>query len=79
MPLVFFALVLGLVTYLVIRRFATMTTTPIWLLWLVMMTPVLVLTLWVLVKGEEPPPDVLTYGLLILCPLLYAALVLVGG
>ena len=79
MPLVFFALVLGLVTYLVIRRFATMTTTPIWMLWLVMMTPVLVLTLWVLVKGEEPPPDVLTYGLLILCPLLYAALVLVGA
>ena len=79
MPLVLFALILGCVTYLVIRRFTTMTNTPVWVLWLVMMTPVLALTLWVLVKGEEPPPDVLTYGLLILCPLLYAVLVLVGA
>ena len=79
MPLVFFALLLGIVTYLVIRRFTAMTNTPVWMLWLVMMTPVLVLTMWVLIKGEEPPPDVLTYGLLILCPLLYAVMVLVGA
>ena len=79
MPLVLFALLLGFVTYLVIRRFTSMTSTPVWVLWLVMMTPVLVLTLWVLINGEEPPPDVLTYGLLILCPLLYAVLVLVGA
>ena len=67
MPLVFFALLLGVVTYLMIRRFTAMTTTPVWMLWLVMMTPVLVLTMWALVNGEEPPPPVLTYGLLILC------------
>ncbi|MGB3297290.1 MAG: site-2 protease family protein [Phormidesmis sp.] len=79
MPLVLFALFLGLVTYWVISRsFTNMTTTPIWMLWLVMMTPVLVLTLWVLIKGEEPPPPILIYGLLILCPLLYAVMILVG-
>ncbi|CAN5822447.1 site-2 protease family protein [soil metagenome] len=80
MPLVLLALFLGLVTYLVISRsFTNITTTPIWLLWLVMMTPVLVLTLWMLVKGEEPPPPVLIYGLLVLCPLLYAAMIVVGA
>ena len=79
MPILFFALFLGIVTYLVIRRFTAMTNTPIWMLWLVMMTPVLVLTGWVLVNGEEPPPDALTYGLLILCPLVYAVLVLMGA
>ena len=79
MPLVFFAVFLGLVTYLMIRSFTTMTTTPLWMLWLVMMTPVLVLTSWALVNGDEPPPPVLTYGLLILCPLLYAVMVLVGA
>ena len=79
MPLVLLALLLGFVTYLVISRsFANRTSTPIWMLWLVMMTPVLVLTGWMLVKGEEPPPPILTYGLLILCPLLYAAMILAG-
>ena len=79
MPLVFFAAILGIVTYLMIRNFSKMTTTPLWMLWLVMMTPVLVLTGWALVNGDEQPPQVLTYGLLILCPLLYAVLVLAGA
>jgi hypothetical protein len=79
MPLVLLALFLGLVTYLVISRsFTNMTTTPVWMLWLVMMTPVLVLTLWTLINGDEPPPPVLIYGLLILCPLLYAVMIWVG-
>lgn len=79
MPLVLLALFLGFITYLVISRsFANLTSTPVWMLWLVMMTPVLVLTLWMLIKGEEPPPPALTYGLLILCPLLYAAMILAG-
>ncbi len=80
MPLVLLALFLGLVTYLVISRsFTNITTTPVWLLWLVMMMPVLVLTGWMLVKGEEPPPQILIYGLLVLCPLLYAAMILMGA
>ncbi len=73
-------LLLGLVTYWVISRsFTHVTTTPVWLLWLVMMTPVLVLTAWMLVKGEEPPPAGLIYGLLIICPLLYAGMTLMGA
>jgi membrane-associated protease RseP (regulator of RpoE activity) len=80
MSLVFLALILGLVTYLVITRsFTNMTTTPVWMLWLVMMTPVLVLTLWTLINGDEQPPAILIYGLLILCPLLYAVMILVGA
>jgi membrane-associated protease RseP (regulator of RpoE activity) len=80
MPLVFLALLLGLVTYLVISRsFTNMTTTPVWMLWLMLMTPVLVLTLWMLINGEEPPPPILIYGLLILCPLLYAVMIVVGA
>ncbi len=80
MPLVLLALFLGLVTYLVISRsFTNMTTTPVWMLWLVMMTPVLVLTMWVLVNGDEPPPPMLIYGLLILCPLLYTVMIVVGA
>ena len=80
MPFVLLALFLGLVTYLVISRsFTNMTTTPVWMLWLVMMTPVLVLTMWVVVNGDEPPPPVLIYGLLILCPLLYAVMIIVGA
>ncbi len=77
MSLVLLALFLGLVTYLVISRsFTNMTTTPVWMLWLV--TPLLVLTLWVLINGSAPPPPILLYGLLILCPLLYAVMILVG-
>ncbi len=80
MPLVLLALFLGLVTYLVISRsFTNMTTMPVWMLWLVMMTPVLVLTMWMLFNGDEPPPPVLIYGLLVLCPLLYAVMILVGA
>ncbi len=77
---VLLTLLLGLVTYWVISRsFTHVTTTPVWMLWLVMMTPVLVLTAWMLVKGEEPPPPSLIYGLLIICPLLYAGMTLVGA
>lgn len=76
MPLILLTLFLGLITYWVIsRRAARMTRVPIWLLWLVMMMPLIVLTLWVVATGEEPPA-LLTYGLLILCPLVYAVMVL---
>ncbi len=77
---VLLTLLLGLVTYWVISRsFTHVTTTPVWMLWLIMMTPVLVLTGWMLVKGEEPPPPGLIYALLIICPLLYAGMTLMGA
>ncbi|MEL6488668.1 MAG: site-2 protease family protein [Cyanobacteria bacterium J06621_3] len=67
MPLVLFALFLGLITYWVISRsVASLTTIPLWVLWLVMMTPVLTFTVWMLVNDGEPPPAALLYGLMIL-------------
>ncbi|MGB3572753.1 MAG: hypothetical protein WBA01_11970, partial [Phormidesmis sp.] len=75
MYLVLFALFLGLVTYWVISRsIASNTSIPLWVLWLIMMTPILTFTLWMLITSE-PPPTVLLYGLMILSSLiLYAVL-----
>ena len=70
MSLVLFALFLGLVTYWVIsRRGASLTSIPLWILWLVMMMPVLTFTAWMLLNGGEPPPTALLYGLMILSSL----------
>lgn len=70
MSLVLFALLLGLVTYWVIsRRVANLTSIPLWILWLVMMTPVLTFTGWMLLNDGQPPPTVLLYGLMIVSSL----------
>ncbi|MEL7332032.1 MAG: site-2 protease family protein [Cyanobacteria bacterium J06560_2] len=75
MYLVFFALFLGLVTYWVISRsVAQMTAVPLWVLWLILMLPILTFTLW-MIATNEPPPAVLLYGLMIFCSfVLYATL-----
>ncbi|MBE9080185.1 site-2 protease family protein [Romeria aff. gracilis LEGE 07310] len=80
MPFLLLASILGMLTYVVISRsVANITRTPTWLLWLVMMTPVFVLTAWLVVNGtEEKPPLGLLYGLFILCPLVYAILIYAG-
>ncbi|MEO1620471.1 MAG: site-2 protease family protein [Cyanobacteria bacterium J06632_3] len=82
MPLVLLALLLGLVTYWVISRSVTKTTmtVPLWILWLIMMMPVLVFTGWMLVTQGSPPPAVLLYGLMLLCSvLLYGMLAFSGA
>jgi membrane-associated protease RseP (regulator of RpoE activity) len=68
-----FLLLLGLITYLMVQRsVAQITKTPVWLLWLVLMTPALLWTAWTLVYGEkQPPPRALIIWPLIICPLLY--------
>ncbi|MBD2252052.1 site-2 protease family protein [Nostoc parmelioides] len=68
-----FLLLLGIATYLMVQRsVANITKTPIWLLWLVLMTPALVLTGWTLVYGvKQPPPPALIFWPSILCLLLY--------
>lgn len=76
----FWLLVLGLLTYVLLQRSVSrITRTPVWLLWLVMMLPALILTAWVMVNGgEESPPTALLVGLLVACPMLYWALIQKG-
>ncbi|MGQ4649775.1 site-2 protease family protein [Lyngbya aestuarii] len=70
-------ILLGLITYFIINRsVARITRTPVWLLWLVMMTPALVLGGWTLAKGEDVPlPTELMLALFVACPLLYWLLI----
>jgi membrane-associated protease RseP (regulator of RpoE activity) len=76
----FWLLVLGLLTYVLLQRSVSrITRTPVWLLWLVMMLPALILTGWVMVNGnDESPPTALLLGLFIACPMLYWALIQKG-
>lgn len=68
-----FLLLLGLATYLMVQRSAvSITRTPVWLLWLVLMTPAFLLTGWTLRYGiKQPPPSSLIIGSSIICILLY--------
>jgi len=68
-----FTLLLGLATYLMMQhRVAQMTRTPVWLLWLVLMTPAFLLSGWTLMYGakQSPPPTLIIWSLFV-CPLLY--------
>jgi membrane-associated protease RseP (regulator of RpoE activity) len=54
------------------RSVANITRTPIWLLWLVLMTPALLLSGWTLMYGvKQPPPPSLIIWPSIVCLLLY--------
>lgn len=70
-------ILLGLFTYFIVKRSVTgITRTPIWILWLVMMTPALIWTGWVLVNGEKTPmPIVLAIAPFAICPVVYWLLV----
>ncbi len=73
-------ILLGLITYVVIRRsVAHLTRTPVWLLWLVMMIPALTWVGWVLLNGQQRPiPTVLVIIPLVVSPILYWVLVQQG-
>ncbi len=75
-----FILVLGLFTYLMVQRsVANITKTPVWLLWLVLMTPALLLTGWTLMYGaKQTPPQLLILCPSIICLLLYWVLFQLG-
>jgi membrane-associated protease RseP (regulator of RpoE activity) len=66
-------ILLGLITYFIVKRsVANITKTPVWLLWLVMMTPALIWSAWIMVNGQSKPmPPLLMVGPFVLCPLLY--------
>lgn len=70
-------LILGIITYWVLQRSVSqITTTPVWILWLVIMTPALIWTTWLGVYGQnEPIPPALVILPFILCPLFYLSLV----
>lgn len=75
-----FLLLLGLATYLIVQRsVAHITRTPVWLLWLVLMTPAIILTGWTLIYGtqQSPPPGLIIWPLIISL-LLYWILFLSG-
>ncbi|MBE9134507.1 site-2 protease family protein [Tychonema sp. LEGE 07196] len=73
-------LVLGLISYYLLESsISRITTTPVWLLWLVMMTPALIWSSWVLVNNAKktPPPELVIIPFLV-CPVLYWFLVQLG-
>ncbi|NEQ50186.1 MAG: site-2 protease family protein [Leptolyngbya sp. SIO3F4] len=79
MTFVLLSILLGILTYWVIRRgIATMTRSPVWLLWLIIMAPILALTLWVLKYGRHAPPNLFILSLFVICPLIYTWVVLLG-
>ncbi|WP_448564551.1 site-2 protease family protein [Trichothermofontia sp.] len=73
-------ILLGLITYVVIRRsVAHLTRTPVWLLWLVMMIPALTWVGWALLNGQQQPiPTVFVITPLVVSPILYWVLVQQG-
>ncbi|MDM3847163.1 MAG: site-2 protease family protein [Aphanizomenon gracile PMC638.10] len=68
-----FLLLLGSLTYFMMQQsVARATRTPVWLLWLVLMTPAFVLTAWTLIYGaKQAPPSALILWVSGGCLLLY--------
>lgn len=63
-----FILLLGLATYLMVQHsVAQITRTPVWLLWLVLMAPALLLSAWTLVYGpkQPPPPGLILWSIFV--------------
>ena len=71
---------LSLITYYIIERTNKGTTqTPIWLLWLVIMTPAFIWSSWTFLFGQDQQlPPILFILPLLICPLVYSWLVNLG-
>lgn len=72
--------ILGAITYYLVKRnVAPITRTPLWIIWLVMMIPALVWTIWYEVMGQDQPiPLLLVIAPLIICFTLYVWLIGLG-
>ena len=72
-----FLLLIGLFTYLLVQRsVAGITRTPVWMLWLVLMTPALIWSAWTAKYGpNQPLPTALVIGPFIICPFIYWLLI----
>ncbi|OUC12297.1 MAG: site-2 protease family protein [Alkalinema sp. CACIAM 70d] len=67
---------LGLVSYaFIVKRVTSVTRTPAWLLWLVVMTPAFSLMVWTVLFGRTPMPIGLAILLFLGCFLLYLYLI----
>jgi Predicted membrane-associated Zn-dependent proteases 1 len=74
--MLFWLLILGLMTYWLLQRgVAQITRTPVWLLWLVMMTPAFIWGTWIWIYDQKPIPAGLVIIPFIVCPCLYWFLV----
>ena len=73
-------IILGLITYIILQgSIARITQTPIWILWLVMMTPALIWTSWFFIYGAGTSlPLALVILPFLVCPILYWWLVQIG-
>lgn len=84
-------LILGLITYIILQqRVASLTRTPVWVLWLVLMMPAFIWIAWIEIYGNTPAgggaavgprpamPPALFLGPFIICPILYWILVHMG-
>ncbi|BBA79019.1 peptidase M50 [cyanobacterium endosymbiont of Rhopalodia gibberula] len=80
MWLLLLLLTLSIITYILIGRTVTsVTRTPAWLLWLVVMTPPIAWTVWYMVMGEEEPiPFVWIILPLFICFITYGWLISIG-
>ncbi|OKH27718.1 site-2 protease family protein [Chroogloeocystis siderophila] len=70
-------LLLGIFTYLIVQRSVTrITRTPVWILWLVLMTPAFIWSAWTASAGSNQSiPLPLVIGPFIICPILYWLLI----
>ncbi|OIP73417.1 MAG: site-2 protease family protein [Oscillatoriales cyanobacterium CG2_30_40_61] len=76
MIMLFWLLILGLITYGLLQRgVAQITQTPVWLLWLVMMTPAFIWATWIWIYDQKLIPAGLVIIPFIVCPCLYWFLV----
>ncbi|MCF3572694.1 MULTISPECIES: site-2 protease family protein [Planktothrix] len=76
MIMLFWLIILGLMTYWLLQRgVAQITRTPVWLLWLVMMTPAFIWGTWIWIYDQKPIPAELVIIPFIVCPCLYWFLV----
>jgi membrane-associated protease RseP (regulator of RpoE activity) len=72
-------LLLGLITYFMVRRVHGLTRTPVWLLWLVAMMPALILSAWAIAfRGQRSMPPEFVIALFVGCLVLYLFLIQQG-
>ncbi len=79
MTLWFVLILLSIITYAVVERSVSkITTTPVWLCWLVMMLPAILWTVWSTLNEDSQPPLLLIFVPFVVCPLIYSGLIQIG-